>query len=341
MDEQTRTAVSVAPAPTDLPDVPIAMMPADRRARNTNIQLAGEAVTLQRKPHWLAHATKWSEERSPNYHEVRRLMRDHGLHTVCEEARCPNISECWAFRTATFLILGDTCTRSCGFCAIKTGRPTHLDREEPERVARSVEALGLRHVVITSVNRDNLLLGGADIFADTIRLIRQYTPDCSIEVLTPDFKGYWPALELVVEAGPDILNHNVESVPRLYYCVRPQAKYPRSLEFLRRGKELDRTGKMRTKSGIMLGLGETWDEVLQVLRDLRANDVDIVTIGQYLRPSFQHLPVAKYYTPEEFAALKVEALALGFRHAESGPMVRSSYHAHEQANHAETAAAGR
>jgi lipoic acid synthetase len=308
---------------------PLTLMPADRRARNANIHLQTEQVTTQRKPEWLRPATKWTEEHSPNYHDVRQLMRQHSLHTVCEEARCPNISECWSYRTATFLILGDTCTRSCGFCAIKTGRPSELDWGEPERVARSVETLQLQHVVITSVNRDNLLLGGADIYAETIRLIKEYVPNCTIEVLTPDFKGYWPALDMVVQAGPRILNHNVESVPRLYYCVRPQAKYPRSLEFLRRGKEMDPTGKMRTKSGMMLGLGEEWDEILEVLHDLRAHNVDIVTIGQYLRPSFQHLPVVKYYTPDEFAELKVLAKAMGFRHVESGPMVRSSYHAHE------------
>ena len=328
MDTETTTAVETA---DERPNgAPLPLMPADRRARNRNIQLGAEVVTLQRKPEWLRPQTKWTEEHSPNYHDVRRLMREHNLHTVCEEARCPNISECWSYRTATFLILGDTCTRSCGFCAIKTGRPVGLDREEPERVARSVETLQLRHVVITSVNRDNLLLGGADIYAETIRLIHEYVPGCNVEVLTPDFKGYWPALELVVQAGPRVLAHNVETVPRLYYCVRPQAKYERSLEFLSRGKALDTTGKLRTKSSIMLGLGEEWDEILTVFRDLRAHDVDFLTVGQYLRPSFQHLPVLKYYTPDEFAELKVLAKALGFRHVESGPMVRSSYHAHEQ-----------
>jgi lipoic acid synthetase len=323
------TPVAVEAADERPTGAPLTLMPAARPARNRNIQLGAEVVTTQRKPEWLRKATTWTEERSPNYHEVRQLMRQHGLHTVCEEARCPNISECWSYRTATFLILGDTCTRSCGFCAIKTGRASHLDWDEPERVARSVETLLLQHVVITSVNRVNLLLGGADIFAETIRLIKLYVPNCTIEVLTPDFKGYWPALEMVVQAGPRVLNHNVETVPRLYYCVRPQAKYGRSLEFLQRGKALDTTGKMRTKSGMMLGLGESLDEVMQVLRDLRAHAVDIVTIGQYLRPSFQHLPVQKYYTPEEFADLKVQAKALGFRHVECGAMVRSSYHAHE------------
>jgi lipoic acid synthetase len=308
----------------------LTIIPAERKARNSNIKLETERVTLTRKPSWLN--VKWQQ--GPNYHELKGLMRSAGLHTVCEEARCPNISECWEHRTATFLLLGDTCTRSCGFCAIKTGRPSHLDRDEPERVARSVQHLGLQHVVLTSVNRDELKLGGADIYAETIRLIRAYVPDCGIEVLTPDFKGYWPALELVMAARPDILNHNVESVPRLYYCVRPQAKYPRSLEFLQRGKAMDPTGQTKTKSGMMLGLGEEVDEVLQVLADLRAHDVDIVTIGQYLRPSFAHLPVQKYYTPEEFAAIKVQAQAMGFKHVECGPLVRSSYHAHEQVQQA-------
>ena len=309
----------------------LTLIPAERKARNNHIQLSTERVTLTRKPAWLN--VKWQQ--GPNYHELKSLMRSAGLHTVCEEARCPNISECWEHRTATFLLLGDTCTRSCGFCAIKTGRPSHLDRDEPERVARAVEHLALQHIVLTSVNRDELLLGGADIYAETIRLIRAYVPGCGIEVLTPDFKGHWPALQMVMDARPDIMNHNVESVPRLYYAVRPQAKYARSLEFLRRAKEMD--GTVRTKSGMMLGLGETVDEVLAVLADLRANNVDIVTIGQYLRPSFAHLPVQKYYTPEEFAAIKVQAQALGFDHVECGALVRSSYHAHEQVQSAEAA----
>jgi lipoic acid synthetase len=309
----------------------LTIIPAERAARNRNIQLGTERVTLTRKPAWLN--VKWQQ--GPNYHDLKALMRGAGLHTVCEEARCPNISECWEHRTATFLMLGDTCTRSCGFCAIKTGRPTHLDRDEPERVARAVQHLNLQHVVLTSVNRDELLLGGADIYAEAIRLIHEYVPGCSVEVLTPDFKGHWPALQMVMEAHPEIMNHNVESVPRLYYCVRPQAKYTRSLEFLQRAKAMDPT--VRTKSGMMLGLGEEWDEILQVLADLRAHDVDIVTIGQYLRPSFAHLPVQKYYTPDEFAALKVAGQALGFKHVESGPLVRSSYHAHEQVQQAEAA----
>ncbi len=284
-------------------------------------------VPVDRKPPWLT--VKWQQ--GENYRDLKSLMREAGLHTVCEEAHCPNISECWEHRTATFLILGDTCTRSCGFCAIKTGRPGLLDRQEPERVARAIETLQLQHCVITSVNRDELADGGAEIFAETIRLSKQYTPECGIEVLIPDFRGVWWALQIVMDARPDILNHNIESVPRLYYIVRPQAKYTRSLELLKRAKEMDPTGgDILTKSGLMLGLGEEWDEVVQVLRDLREHEVDIVTIGQYLRPSFRHLPVMRYYTPDEFKTLKEIALEMGFRHVESGPLVRSSYHAHEQ-----------
>ena len=285
-------------------------------------------VTLDRKPPWLT--VKWQQ--GENYRDLKGLMRGLGLHTVCEEAHCPNISECWEHRTATFLILGDTCTRSCGFCAIKTGRPSHLDREEPERVARAIEALQLQHAVVTSVNRDELADGGAEIFADLIRRSREYTPGCGIEVLIPDFKGVWWALQIVMDARPDILNHNIESVPRLYYIVRPQAKYERSLELLKKAKEMVPDGL--TKSGLMVGLGEEWDEVVQVLRDLRAHDVDIVTIGQYLRPSFRHLPVVRYYTPDEFKELKRLAMEMGFKHVESGPLVRSSYHAHEQVKQA-------
>lgn len=288
-------------------------------------------VPLDRKPEWLT--VKWKQ--GENYRDLKSLMRGLGLHTVCEEAHCPNISECWEHRTATFLILGDTCTRSCGFCAIKTGRPGKLDLEEPERVARAIEALQLKHAVITSVNRDELPDGGAEIFAELIRRTRQYVPDCGIEVLIPDFKGVWWALQIVMDAQPSILNHNIESVPRLYYIVRPQAKYTRSLELLKRAREMDPTkGDIYTKSGLMVGLGEETEEVVQVLRDLREHEVDIVTIGQYLRPSFRHLPVMKYYTPAEFKELKAEALSMGFKHVESGPLVRSSYHAHEQVKQA-------
>lgn len=293
--------------------------------------VSAEPVAIDRKPPWLT--VKWQQ--GENYRELKSLMRGLGLHTVCEEAHCPNISECWEHRTATFLILGDTCTRSCGFCAIKTGRPSVLDRQEPEKVARAIETMQLQHAVITSVNRDELADGGAEIFAEVIRRTREYVPECGIEVLIPDFKGVWWALQIVMDARPNILNHNIESVPRLYYIVRPQAKYERSLELLSTAKQMDPTqGDIYTKSGLMLGLGEEWDEVVQVLSDLRDHEVDIVTIGQYLRPSFRHLPVMKYYKPEEFKELKVIATQMGFKHVESGPLVRSSYHAHEQVKQA-------
>src|SRR4051794_12892107 len=302
---------------------PIELMPYKRPGGPAR-PAAAEPGPIERKPPWLT--VKWKQ--GENYTYLKGLMRGLGLHTVCEEAHCPNISECWEHRTATFLILGDTCTRSCGFCAIKTGRPGKLDLGEPERVARAIETLKLKHTVITSVNRDELPDGGAEIFAETIRLSRDYSPECGIEVLIPDFKGVWWALQIVMDARPNILNHNIESVPRLYYIVRPQAKYERSLELLKRAKQMVPGGL--TKSGLMVGLGEEWDEVVQVLRDLRDNDVDIVTIGQYLRPSFRHLPVMRYYTPDEFRQLKAIGQEMGFRHIESGPLVRSSYHAHEQ-----------
>src|ERR1700682_1051165 len=255
---------------------------------------------------------EWLRVRLPggsNYSELKEIMRGLDLHTVCEEARCPNIGECWQARTATFMILGDTCTRACGFCAVKTGRPGVLDLGEPIRVAEAVERMGLHHAVITSVNRDELEDGGAAIFAGTIRQIRKRIPKCNIEVLIPDFIGNETALAL-------------------YPQVRPKGRYPRSLELLRRAKRMDAT--VYTKSGIMLGLGEEIDEVIQVFRDLRAHDVEILTVGQYLRPTPNHLPIARYVTPDEFAMLKVEALKLGFRHVESGPLVRSSYHAASQ-----------
>jgi lipoic acid synthetase len=256
-------------------------------------------------------------------------MRAKSLHTVCEEARCPNIGDCWSRGTATFMILGDTCTRSCGFCAVKTGRPETLDRGEPRRVAVAVQQMGLRHAVITSVNRDELDDGGAGIFAETIRKVRQFSPGTTIEVLIPDFKGDEAALRTVTEAKPEILNHNTETVPRLYRHVRPQAEYPRSLELLARAKAMDPEGL--TKSGVMVGLGETKDELLAVFEDLAARSVDILTVGQYLRPTPAHLPVERYWHPDEFADLREAALRMGFRHVESGPLVRSSYHAEEQA----------
>jgi lipoic acid synthetase len=278
---------------------------------------------------------EWLKVRFPqgrNYGELKELMRGLDLHTICEEALCPNIAECWNNRTATFLILGDVCTRNCGFCSVTTGRPTGLDTDEPERLARAVEQLGLRHVVITSVTRDDLTDGGAGIFAETIRRLRAYSPEMGIEVLIPDFQGNWDALATVMKARPDILNHNIETVPRLYRRVRPKAIYTQSLELLARSKQL--APEIRTKSGFMVGLGETREETSRVLRDLRAHEVDVVTIGQYLRPTMSHLPVERYVHPSEFAELKAEAQALGFRHVESGPLVRSSYHAHEQVEQA-------
>ncbi|HUF52361.1 MAG TPA: lipoyl synthase [Dehalococcoidia bacterium] len=282
---------------------------------------------------WVAEGRKppWLKVRMPggeNYIRLKSLMRGQGLHTVCEEARCPNIGECWQSGTATFMILGDTCTRACGFCAVKTGRPGELDRMEPMRVANAVREMGVNHAVVTSVNRDDQEDGGAEIFAQTIRWIRRLSPQTSVEVLIPDFMGNWEALATVCAAQPEILNHNTESVPRLYPRVRPKARYERTLELLRRGKELD-PGTI-TKTGVMVGLGETQDELLRVFRDLVEHEVEVLTIGQYLRPSAKHLPLVRYYTPAEFDELRDEALALGFKHVESGALVRSSYHAERQ-----------
>ncbi len=286
---------------------------------------AGFMAIRQPKPEWL----KVRFPAGTGYDRIRDLMRAKELHTVCEEARCPNIGDCWSRGTATFMILGDTCTRSCGFCAVKTGRPGVHDTGEPARVALAVRDMGLRHAVVTSVNRDELPDGGAAIFADTIRWIRRLSPETTIEVLIPDFKGNREALATVMAAQPEILNHNTETVPRLYRRVRPQADYAQSLEVLRRARELD-PGAL-TKSGVMVGLGETFDELVQVFADLAAQDVDILTVGQYLQPTPNHLPIDRYWHPDEFAALKERALALGFRHVEAGPLVRSSYHAEEQA----------
>jgi lipoic acid synthetase len=274
----------------------------------------------------------WLKVRFPaggRFGELMALMRESELHTVCEEARCPNIGECWGRGTATFMILGDTCTRSCGFCAVKTGRPGTLDVDEPRRVALAIQRMGLRHAVITSVNRDELPDGGARMFAETVRWGRRLSPGTTFEVLTPDFKGDEAALATVLEARPEILNHNTETVPRLYRRVRPQAIYGRSLELLRRARELG--GGAQTKSGLMVGLGETREELVEVFRDLAAAGVEILTVGQYLRPTAAHLPVERYYEPGEFEELKEAALAFGFRHVEAGPLVRSSYHAEEQA----------
>jgi lipoic acid synthetase len=279
----------------------------------------------RRKPEWL----KVRLPAGNGYSRLKNLMREQGLHTVCEEAMCPNIGECWNRGTATFLLMGDTCTRSCGFCHIKTGRPPHLDEDEPRRVAESVLAMNLSHCVLTSVNRDELPNGGAHIFANTIREIRQRLAHCTIEVLIPDFKGSLPALKEVMDARPEILNHNTETVPRLYRTVRPQANYQQSLKVLSNAKILD--PGTTTKSGIMVGLGETKEEVLAVMRDLREHQLDILTIGQYLRPSPLHLPVYRYVHPSEFQEFHDIGMEMGFRWVESGPLVRSSYHAEGQA----------
>lgn len=276
----------------------------------------------QRLPPWF----KVRMRQGADYQDIRRIMDTLELHTICEEARCPNVWECWNNRTATFLILGDICTRRCQYCAVATGRPHELDREEPMRVARAVQALGLRHAVITSVNRDEVEDGGASIFAETIRQIRRLTPLCAVEVLVPDFEGDEAALQIVLDQQPDILNHNIETVRRLFPTVRPQGKYDRSLALLERAK---RRGA-RTKSGLIVGMGETGEEVREVMHDLRNVGCEIMTIGQYLQPTKLHLPVARFYHPDEFAAFKAEGLAMGFSHVESGPLVRSSYHAATQ-----------
>ncbi len=273
----------------------------------------------------------WIKVRAPSgatYEHVRKLMRAKTLHTVCEEAQCPNIGECWGKGTATFLMMGDTCTRSCGFCDIRTGRPAPLDWAEPNRVAEAVRAMGLEHVVITSVNRDERPDGGAPIFAMVIRRIRQLQPGCSIEVLIPDFKGDEAALQTVLDAQPEILNHNVETVPRLFRVVQPQDRYEWAMATLRNARRLD--PEVLTKSGIMVGLGEQMDELLATMRDLRKCDVDILTVGQYLQPGRKHLPVERFYTPQEFDFIREQGLAMGFRWVESGPLVRSSYRAGEQ-----------
>jgi len=273
----------------------------------------------------------WLKAKAPTgegYRDIKETMRGLKLHTVCEEAMCPNIGECWNNRTATFMILGNVCTRSCGFCNVLTGKPSELDLDEPKRVAEAAKKMGLKHAVITSVNRDELKDGGAGIFAETIRQIREEVPGCAVEVLTPDFKGDRDALKTLIDARPDTFNHNIETVPRLYPAVRPQAKYDRSLEVLRHVKEINPDGL--TKSGFMVGLGEAEEELHEIMRDLRASDVDILTIGQYLRPSENHLPMSRYYEPKEFADLRKYGFSLGFKHVESGPLVRSSYHAHEQ-----------
>jgi lipoic acid synthetase len=295
------------------------------------LQVTGpDAITETRKkrPDWLKIQLRTNE----NFTELKTLMRSKTLHTVCEEARCPNIYECWANRTATFMILGRICTRACRFCAVQTGRPGDVDRDEPKRVAESVAQMGLRHVVVTSVARDDLVDGGAALFAATIREIRAMNPLCGVEVLIPDFQGRWESLETVLEAEPDILNHNLETVRRLSDKVRSKAKYDRSLELLCRSKAI--RPHIPTKSSIMVGVGETWEEILETMDDLRRADCDILTIGQYLQPTRKHLPVERYYTPQEFDRLREEGMRRGFRHVESGPLVRSSYHAREQVQQA-------
>jgi len=261
---------------------------------------------------------------------VRAIVREHHLATVCEEAKCPNIGECWNHRTATFMLLGNLCTRRCGFCAVPKGRPEPIDFGEPQRVAEAVEKLALKFAVVTSVNRDDDNVGAAQVFSDTIIEIRRHVPDCRVEVLIPDFQGLDEPLRIVMDARPDILNHNTETVPRLYRVARSGARYERTLRLLEQAKEMN--AAIPTKTGVMVGLGESTDELLAVFRDLANRRVDILTIGQYLRPSKDHLPVARLYTPAEFRELKDASLAMGFKHVESGPLVRSSYHAHEQAN---------
>ena len=280
----------------------------------------------QPKPEWL----KVRAPGSPTYLRLKALMRDLNLHTVCEEAHCPNIGECWNHGTATFMILGDVCTRACAYCAVAHGRPEVVDAAEPSRVANAIAAMALRHVVITSVDRDDLPDGGASIFAETIRQTRQRVSGCRIEVLIPDFQGVESSLATVLAAGPDVLNHNIETVPRLYRMARSGGRYPRSLELLDRSRR--QRPEIPTKTGIMVGLGEETPEIVAVFDDLRRAGVSILTIGQYLRPSPDHAPMARYYHPDEFGELKQIALAKGFAHVESGPLVRSSYHAHEQAD---------
>jgi lipoyl synthase len=290
------------------------------------VQIAVGPPIRQPKPEWLKAKAPVGE----NFHNLKKLARGLGLHTVCESAQCPNIGECWNHRTATFMLLGDICTRRCGFCAVPKGKPGPIDWDEPSRVAEAVATLGLKHAVVTSVNRDDDNLGGARVFAETIQQIREKSPGCRVEVLIPDFQGLDDALKIVLDAKPDVLNHNTETVPRLYRVVRSGARYERTLQLLENAKKF--SPGMVTKSGVMVGLGETFSELVEVFRDLGSRGVDILTVGQYLRPSHDHLPIARFYTPDEFGLLKDAALGFGFRHVESGPLVRSSYHAHEQAD---------
>jgi len=291
-----------------------------------------ELIQIDLAPRTPKPKPAWLRARAPlgdNYHELKKLARTLELHTVCESAQCPNIGECWNHKTATFMLLGNLCTRRCGFCAVPKGKPEPLDWDEPRRVGEAVATLGLKHAVITSVNRDDDNLGGAQIFADTIREIRRQAPGCQVEVLIPDFQGREDCLQVVIDARPEVLNHNTETVPRLYRAVRSGARYERTLDLLSNVKRF--APDMVSKTGLMVGIGETTEELLEVFHDLAGRKVDILTVGQYLRPSKDHLPITRYYTPDEFAFLKREALQMGFRHVESGPLVRSSYHAHEQA----------
>jgi lipoyl synthase len=290
----------------------------------TDIKLHSD---VPKRPEWL----KVRVPAGPRYLELKNIMRDMELHTVCEEARCPNIGECWGHGTATFMILGDVCTRACRYCAVTSGKPQTLDLGEPKRVAEAVQRMGLRHAVVTSVDRDDLEDGGAALFAATIRKIHELNPDCAVEVLTPDFQGNTSQLATVMGARPEIFNHNIETVERVFRRVRTgRSKYAVSVELLRQAKGMFRDGL--TKSGLMVGLGETHEEIVATMRDLRGAGVDILTIGQYLRPTPKHVPIDRYYHPDEFATLREEGVALGFRHVESGPLVRSSYHAHEQSD---------
>jgi lipoic acid synthetase len=278
-----------------------------------------------KKPEWLKARAPMGE----GYHDLKKLARTLDLHTVCESAQCPNIGECWNHGTATFMLLGNLCTRRCGFCAVPKGKPLPIDYDEPRRVAEAVRTLKLKHAVVTSVNRDDDNIGAATVFAETIREIRRLASGCQVEVLIPDFQGREDALKIVMDAKPEVLNHNTETVPRLYRAVRSGARYQRTLDLLANVKTFD--PNMVSKTGVMVGIGEEMGELLEVFRDLAAIKVDILTIGQYLRPSKDHLPLTRFYTPNEFLFMKEEALKMGFRHVESGPLVRSSYHAHEQA----------
>ncbi len=295
------------------------------------MSVASQLVQIDVNPPLRQPKPEWLKARAPvgeKFHNLKKLARGLGLHTVCESAQCPNIGECWNHGTATFMLLGNICTRRCGFCAVPKGKPGPIDWNEPARVAEAVAALQLKHAVITSVNRDDDNVGGAKVFAETIRQVREVSPGCRVEVLIPDFQGSDEALRVVLEANPDVLNHNTETVPRLYRAVRSGARYERTLRLLENAKKF--CPGMVTKSGVMVGLGESIVELIEVFRDLGSRDVDILTVGQYLRPSRDHLPITRFYTPDEFRFMKDQALRFGFRHVESGPLVRSSYHADEQ-----------